>query len=340
MTGHPWRPAASRSILQQRARLLQRVRAFFWQRGVMEVETPHCLPSVAPELHQDPIVCQQGFLLTSPETAMKRLLAAGLGPIYQIGRAFRSGEHGALHNPEFAILEWYRPGWTCLELMTEVEALLVAVWADGPGAPCGPDRPAAIWRYADAFRHFAGVDPFTDSQATLLAASRQGVSPLSPVLPSCLLPDDLEREALLDLLLVQQVEPGLRAMGGAVFLVDFPPAAAAMARIEPGPPAVAKRFELYVAGVELANGYQELTDPIEQRARLLQVNRQRQELGKVPLPIDEPFLQALAHGMPECAGVALGLDRLVMLAVGAERIQEVMTFPSDCTQPDNNNGGE
>ena len=309
---HAWRPAASLEMLRQRAALLHRIRAFFEQRGVWAVETPQLLPSVAPERHQDPIVCQTGFLHSSPETAMKRLLAAGSGPIYQICRAFRANEYGTLHNPEFTILEWYRPGWSQHQLMAEVDMLLRAVL---PDAHRGQTE---IWTYADALRHWAGVDPFADSDATLRAACQRAEDG-----PTA----GLDREALLDLLLVQQVEPGFKARGGALFLVDFPPAAAAMARIDPGPPPVARRFELYVDGVELANGYQELTDPAEQRRRLLQANRQRQAMGNPPLPIDEAFLQALEHGLPECAGVAMGLDRLIMLALGARRIQEVMAFP-------------
>lgn len=326
---HMWRPTASQTILQQRAALIHHIRAFFWQRGVLEVETPQRLPAVAPEQHQDPIACQLGFLLTSPETSMKRLLAAGHGPIYQICRAFRADEQGALHTPEFTILEWYRPGWSYRELMIEVETLLWTVldfsgWVARGGKPAQ----AEVWSYAEAFRQFAGVDPFADSVALLRAACRRGAPAGVGSTPSVdPLPADLERETLLDLLLLEQVEPGLKGRGGAVFLVDFPPTAAAMACIDPGPPAVAQRFELYMAGVELANGYQELTDPVEQRHRLLMANQQRQQMGKQPLPIDEPFLQALAYGLPSCAGVAIGLDRLVMLALGQQQIQEVMAFP-------------
>ncbi len=328
--GNRWRPSASQAILQHRALLLHHLRAFFWQRGVLEVETPQRLASVAPELHQDPIACAGGFLQTSPETAMKRLLAAGSGPIYQVCRAFRGDEQGTLHNPEFTILEWYRPGWSVRELMAEVEALLTELLASVSGMHrIGPPGRAEIWAYRAAFQHFAGIDPFAASEAALWAACRcDALSDPSSGLSSA----PLDRESLLDLLLVQRVEPGLKARGGAVFLVDFPPASAAMAQIDPGPPAVARRFELYLDGVELANGYQELTDPVEQRQRLLQINRQRQERGKPALPIDEAFLRALECGLPECAGVALGLDRLIMLALGARRIQEVMAFPVEHIQ--------
>lgn len=330
-TPQAWRPVATPAILRQRAHLLHQVRNFFWQRGVMEVETPQLLPGVAPELHQDPIACQCGFLSTSPETTMKRLLAAGCGPVYQICRSFRAGEQGVLHNPEFTILEWYQPGWSYRDLMIEVESLLWTVLeCTGWLARGGKRTRAECWHYREAFRHFAGVDPFTDSVALLRAAcqgeSTAGVRSERQIDP---LPEGLDRQDLLDLLLLQQVEPGLKRRGGPVFLLDFPPEAAAMARIDPGPPAVAQRFELYMEGVELANGYQELTDPVEQQHRLLHTNQQRQQTGKQPLPIDERFLHALAHGLPACAGVAVGLDRLIMLALGANQIQEVMAFPWD-----------
>lgn len=292
-----WRPVASQEVLIQRANLMNQIRAFFWQRGILEVETPQLLSHVAPELHQDPIACQERFLQTSPETAMKRLLAAGMGPIYQICHAFRDGEWGTLHNPEFTMLEWYRPGWSYRALMAEVEALLWEVL--GTTRPAGEQ--ARVLTFGAAFQQFAGVDPF---------------SAHSP-----------EWAETLDRLLVQQVEPGLKAMGGAVFLVDFPPFAAAMAQVDPGPPAAAMRFELYLDGVELANGYQELIHAKEQRQRLLHTNQQRQSMKKKTLPIDEKFLQALASGLPECSGVALGLDRLIMLALGAKNIQAVMAFP-------------
>ncbi len=316
MADDDWRPVASWDILQQRGHLMRRIRDFFWQRQVWEVETPQRLSSVAPELHQDPIPCQAGFLQPSPETAMKRLLAAGMGPIYQICHAFRADECGSLHNPEFSILEWYQPGWSDRALMVEVEALLWTVLADShPG-----HKPAQVMRFTEAFQKFAGVDPLLASDAALAMAC-QGRAHHGT--------ETLDRADLLDLIVIQRVEPGLKAMGGAIFLVDFPPSVAAMARIDPGPPAVARRFELYFNGIELANGYQELTDPDEQRMRLGEINKQRQLRGKPPLPVDEKFLRALDHGLPECSGVALGLDRLMMLALGAKTIQAVMTFPGD-----------
>ncbi|WP_130470344.1 EF-P lysine aminoacylase EpmA [Candidatus Magnetaquicoccus inordinatus] len=318
-----WQPVATWWRLQRRAELLARIRAFFQQRGVVEVETPLLLPAMAPELHQDPMVCAEGYLQGSPETAMKRLLAAGAGAIYQMGRAFRAGEVGRLHNPEFTILEWYRPGWRVAELQREVEALLLSIVAlPSKGLCCSTAGEAKLLTYGEAMQRFAGVDPWDDSLTQLQQKCRESAAE-GELLPLA----GLERQELLDWLLLQHVEPALRAEGGMVFLTDFPPTAAAMAEIDPGPPPVAKRFELYVNGVELANGYQELRDAQELRHRFQEVNRQRQRLGKKTLPIDELFLQAMEAGLPVCAGVALGVDRLLMLAVQTESIQEVMAFP-------------
>jgi lysyl-tRNA synthetase class 2 len=315
-----WRPVASWPVLQRRAQLLARIRAFFLQRGVLEVETPLLLAAVAPELHQDPMRCEAGYLQGSPETGMKRLLAAGAGAIYQLGRAFRAGEVGRLHNPEFTLLEWYRPGWTLAELMQEV-ALLVRSILELPPSPgcCTTTEGANCLTYAAALQRFAGVDPWRATLAQLQQRCRESGADAALV--------GMERQDLLDCLLVQKVEPALRALGGMVFLCDFPVAAAAMAEIVPGEPPVARRFELYVNGIELANGYQELRDAEEQRQRLLAVNRQRLQQGKSALPVDALFLQALEAGLPPCAGVALGVDRLIMLALQAESIQEGMAFP-------------
>ncbi|MBF0096779.1 MAG: EF-P lysine aminoacylase GenX [Magnetococcales bacterium] len=315
-----WRPVASWPVLQRRAQLLARIRAFFLQRGVVEVETPLLLAAVAPELHQDPIRCAAGYLQGSPETAMKRLLAAGAGSIYQMGRAFRADEVGRLHNPEFTLLEWYRPGWTLAELMQEVALLVCTIleWPHPTGG-CSASEGSLHLTYAEAMQRCAGVDPWcaTLDQLRQLCRAEGADTAL----------EGMERQDLLDFLLVQKVEPALRAQGGMVFLSDFPAAAAAMAEIVPGEPALARRFELYVNGIELANGYQELRDAEEQRQRLLAVNRQRVEQGKSALPVDALFLQAMEAGLPPCAGVAVGVDRLIMLALQTASIQEGMAFP-------------
>ncbi len=322
------------------------MRTFFAERGVLEVETPLLGSATVPDLHIHSLVTELGepgrpagqvrrtlYLQTSPELAMKRLLAAGSGPIYQLGRAFRDGEAGRRHNPEFTLLEWYRPGFDHHRLMNEVEALLDATVGDRLAV-----RPAQRLTYAQAFERHAGIDPFRDPPERLRAAvARAGAAP-SDRLPD--LGDD--RDAWLDLLMTTTVEPRLGWEGDpaegrprATFVHDYPASQAALARVrpgaggEPGEPAVAERFELYVAGVELANGFHELADPEEQRRRFEADLAQRRARGLAEVPLDERFLAALEAGLPASAGVALGFDRLVMLATGAESIAEVMAFNVD-----------
>ncbi|MBF0181357.1 MAG: EF-P lysine aminoacylase GenX [Magnetococcales bacterium] len=303
-----WRPAATPRGLAARAATLRAIREFFAQRGVMEVETPLLGHAAVPDEATRPLGCGGMFLSTSPEPAMKRLLATGCGPIYQITRAFRDEELGSLHNPEFTMLEWYRPGWNWEALAREAVELMQTVL--GPG-------PVHEFTYAQLFRNWAGVDAYNDPEARL-AAMLEG-----PV------PSGLDRWGLLDLLLVQRVEPVLRTLDGVVMVTRFPAERAAMAVIDPGPPPTARRFELYARGVELVNGYQELTDWQEQAARFEHANRRLEAEGRSPLPVDRNFLAALRAGLPECAGAALGVDRLVMLSVGATSLGEVLAFPFD-----------
>ncbi|MBF0282925.1 MAG: EF-P lysine aminoacylase GenX [Magnetococcales bacterium] len=310
-----WRPTATVERLRLRAELLARTRAFFAERGVMEVETPMLLPTVPVEKHIHPIPAlpegtheRPRFLHASPEAAMKRLLAAGCGAIYQFARVFRAGEWGRLHNPEFTMLEWYRPGWDDQLLMRETAQLADQL------LDCGP---ATMLSYRELFLEHAGFDPLLieSGQLKKLAAALPAPPAGNP-----------GRDGLLDLFLVQKVEPALQTRGGALIVHGYPPSQAAMARIDPGPPPTARRFELYVHGVELANGYWELTNPVEQEERLNQANRQRVKEGLAPMPMDDKFLTALEAGLPSCAGVALGFDRLVMLAAGAASLSEVMAF--------------
>ncbi|MBF0214179.1 MAG: EF-P lysine aminoacylase GenX [Magnetococcales bacterium] len=303
-----WRPAASPAGLAARAGTLRRLRAFFDERGVLEVETPLRSRAAVPDDSIQPMGCEGGYLSTSPETAMKRLVAAGSGAIYQIAKAFRAGESGPWHNPEFTMLEWYRPEWSWRALMEETAALIQSVLGE---------MTVREYTFAEAFQAFAGVDPFaSDTDALMRALS---VPP----------PAGVDRMGLLDLLLNDRVEPGFRALGGLVFLTRFPAERAAMACVDPTPPATALRFECYARGVELVNGYQELTDGDEQEARLAEANRKRIAAGLPSLPLDERFLAALRAGFPRTAGAALGVDRLVMLALGAERIEAVLAFPED-----------
>ncbi|MBF0124819.1 MAG: EF-P lysine aminoacylase GenX [Magnetococcales bacterium] len=318
-----WRPTATWQRLQQRALLLSHCRRFFSERGVLEVDTPSLSRSALPEHHIEPITCCADgssagalFLHTSPEAAMKRLLAAGSGPIYQLCHVFRAHEMGPHHHPEFTMLEWYRPGWNWFQLMMEV-AELVGQLLD---IELPPHPFPLTMSYRQALIQYAGIDLLEENQATLrrhLPADQAAAL------------SDSDYETLLDWFWVDRVEPALARHHPALFITHFPVARAAMARVDPGPPATACRFELYIHGVELANGYQELTDAGEQERRLVAANDQRRLQGLVSLPIDQHFLAALAEGMPECAGVALGFDRLVMLACGATSIDQVTAFHID-----------
>ncbi|MBF0383294.1 MAG: EF-P lysine aminoacylase GenX [Magnetococcales bacterium] len=303
-----WQPSASLETLKSRAHIINLIRQFFQNRDVLEVTTPVLLSTVAPERYQNPQVCDNGFLHSSPETAMKRLVAAGYGSIFQICQVFRADEAGVMHNPEFTMLEWYRPGWAMADLMVEVGDLLQHI------LNCPP--PITL-TFCQAFQKYVGIDPFLSPLSEL--SEKVSVPP----------PDGLDRGGLVDLLLVDRLEPALKKQGGSLFLLDYPAWDPAMAEVDPGPPKVAKRFEMYVDGVELANGYQELRDADEQNRRFLQVNQQRKQDGRQQLPIDNHFLDALKHGLPRCAGVALGVDRLLMLAMKKNRIADVMAFPVD-----------
>ncbi|TGN40071.1 EF-P lysine aminoacylase EpmA [Marinobacter confluentis] len=314
-----WQPTASLAALESRAQQLAWVRGFFASRKVMEVETPvmgRCsvtdlnIGSVpaSPQLPGDE--SRQYWLQTSPEYPMKRLLAAGAGPIYQVARVFRDGERGVRHNPEFSLLEWYRPGFDDRELMAEV-ADLVCGWLGCP-------RPAYL-TYRQAFEQFVGVDPFAADDESLrrLCAPWMTDAQLSRLL----------RDECLDLLMSLRVEPELARMG-PVFITGYPESQAALARVsEVDGLRQAHRFELYVGGVELCNGYWELTDADEQQRRFDADNRARRRAGRQEMPVDQALLAAMRAGVPDCAGVALGLDRLLMLKLGLDDIAGVLAFP-------------
>jgi lysyl-tRNA synthetase class 2 len=323
-----WRPTATQENLQARARILAHVRSFFASRSVLEVETPLMSMAAATAPHLQSLTTrytgpfaphgQQLFLQTSPEFAMKRLLAAGSGPIYQICKAFRNGEVGRKHNPEFTMLEWYRPGFDQHMLMNEVELLVTDLLADVL-AHTSSERIS----YRDAFLRHAKIDIYHASSADLRACVYEqgiGVSGL----------DNNDRDAWLELLMTHSVEPHL-GQGRLCFIYDYPASQAALARIrsDPPEPEVAERFELYVNGIELASGYHELSNSDEQRRRFEQDGARRRELQAADVPVDECLLAALDQGLPDCSGVALGLDRLVMLAVGATELREVLAFSID-----------
>lgn len=318
-------------VLQLRAELRARAREFFARRGILEVETPILGDGLIVETHIDPVSCRvhgpgggrDAFLLASPEAPMKRLLASGAGPIYQFGPAFRDGEVGRRHGIEFTLLEWYRPGFDHHQLMDEVEEL-VQQWL--------PDRADDSFRrtsYRELFERSVGLDPLRASTTDVLAACRARGVPIPTNVHSV---DDA-----LDLLLVGALERDL-GVSTPEFLYDYPASQAALARVREGVDGtlLGSRFELYIDGVELANGYHELVDGEEQRLRFAAANRQRLALGRSALPLDRAFLEAMDDGLPDCAGVALGFDRLVMIAAGCASITEVRVQPGgvESSQPD------
>lgn len=310
-----WQPTASLAALRLRAELYQQIRHFFRQRDVLEVETPLLGQAASTDLHLNSMTVQADhkFLQTSPEFAMKRLLAAGSGAIYQICKAFRIGESGARHNPEFSLLEWYRPGFDHFELMTEV-ALLV-------GQLLG-ERVVRKLSYRDAFKAVLDEDPHCCSVQLLAQIALQHTGYVAPA--------DDSRDTLLDLLMSQVIEPTL-GRDEFTFIYNYPASQCALAKLSDDAQGVqvAERFELYVDGVELCNGYHELNDGAEQRRRFDRDLQQRVDNNRPMVPIDQHLVAALNHGLPDCAGVALGLDRLLMLMAKTTSIREVIAFPAD-----------
>ena len=320
-----FRPTASWQRLHKRARLLARTRQFFDERGFCEVETPLLSADVVVDRHLDPIAVtlpddprrpaagRPMWLQTSPEFAMKRLMAAGGEAIYQVTRSFRAHEQGRLHNPEFTIVEWYRRGDRLAEAMQLLSDLAEMFFARGA---------ARTVSYAETFQKSLAIDPHRAPVADLTAAVRQA----GLTIPESM--SQTDRDAWLDLLLTECIQPGLGRQSPQI-VYDYPASQGALARLKPSDPLVAERFELYLDGVELANGYVELLDPAVLRARSAAANRDRIADGKTTLPEENRLLAAMESGLPPCAGVALGFDRAVMLATGAESIAEVMAFPID-----------
>jgi len=308
--------------LEHRARLLQQLRAYFLSRGVLEVETPLLAATATTELHlqsfvvSDPLTPRQTYYLhTSPELAMKRLLAAGSGSIYQICKVFRAGELGARHNPEFTLLEWYRVDTDYDAFIAENVRLLESVLREHLNL-----QPVMQFTYRQAFQDYAGIDPFNADVAQLHAAFVAQV----PADVSAFAHAD--RQTWLELLLTHCVEPHL-PRDRLVVIRDYPAEQASLAALSPANPAVAERFEIYCNGLELANGFHELTNAEEQHQRIDQELAERQRRGLPIVPPDQKFLAALQHGLPDCCGIAIGFDRLVMLATGAQNIAAVITFP-------------
>lgn len=328
-----WRPdkfQERRPFLEARLRILDAVRRWFRDEGFLEVETPALQrsPGMEPNLRTFETVLHEPDgrqatvgLHTSPEFAMKKLLAAGAGPIFQIARAFRNGERSATHHPEFAMLEWYRPGAGWSEGAADALALInVAVEAAAPLGPADGFRPeGATWTsVADAFGDALGFDPIplqNDLGALKAAAEAAGVAPA---------PEDGWDDVFFRCML-NRIEPGLGA-NAPVVLHGYPARMAALARLAPDDPRVAERFEVFAGGFELANGFGELTDAAEQRRRF-EADLAAIEAAGGSRTIDEDFLAALEHGMPDATGVAMGFDRLVMLATGAAHIEQTLWSP-------------
>jgi elongation factor P--(R)-beta-lysine ligase len=318
--GNSWRPSASLQTLRLRAQLLAQTREFFASRGLLEVETPCLSAAAASDLHLESLAAAapggglEGWLHTSPEFPMKRLLAAGAGDIWQLARVFRGAECGRRHNPEFSLLEWYRVGWDAGALMNEVDELVRTLARDR--LALGNSQRLS---YREAFLRHAGFDPFIASLADMRCALEARDEPWP-------FGEAEDRDACLDLVLATLVEPRFDP-ARPTFVYDFPASHAALALVRPGDPPLAERFELFLGGMELANGYHELTDGDEQERRFAAELFARRARGLPEPPSDRRLLAALGHGLPACAGVALGFDRLAMILAGATHIDEVLAFP-------------
>ena len=320
--GKGWQPTADIETLKKRAQYLADVRLFFAERDTWEVETP-ILSSAAPTApyldsfttDYSPIGSdskQTQYLQTSPEFAMKRLLAAGSGSIYQIARVFRNGEQGRLHSPEFTMLEWYRIDFTLNQLMNEVEALLNKVFNYNEFERLS---------YQKAFKNCLALDVFNCSDDEVKQCGQNHI-------PSLANDFDTDRDSWLELLMSYIIEPELAKQHQAFFIYDYPASQAQLAKIKHDQQgnAVADRFELYIEGVEIANAYNELLDANELRQRFEQDNQHRKQLNKAVIPIDENLLVAMQAGLPECSGVSVGFDRLMMLVLDKKSINAVQSF--------------
>jgi lysyl-tRNA synthetase class 2 len=320
-----WQPSCSLSNLKARAEFYSQLRAFFFERNVLEVETPILgrstatdphLDSLSLDLHESPGANKESlYLHTSPEFPMKRLLASGSGPIFQICKTFRNAETGSRHNPEFSMLEWYRPGFDLKDLQQETAELVSHILGE-----CEFQSRS----YRELFREHLDIDPMQVSLEVLRNKAKDQAAYSGP---------DLSRDEYLDLLISICIEPALgRSVNGKfkpLFVSDYPASQASLAALKKDENGfwVAERFELYIDGLEIANAYHELTNAAEQRRRFEADNQARKKMGFEEIPLDKRFLAALESGMPDCSGIALGLDRLLMIKVGAKDISEVLSFP-------------
>lgn len=316
-----WQPTAKASILRARAELMAQLRQYFTVHDVLEVETPVLSRAgvTDPNIHSLQLSVDSGstrYLHTSPEFPMKRLLCSGVGNIYQISRVFRAGEKGRFHNPEFTMLEWYRLGYDHHELMRELDELMHTVWPENKALP----RSEFI-AYADAIERYCGV-PLCDLDCQKIESIIRDKGHLPPdEMPSVI-------DVWLDLLITHVVAPQFPKNRFTV-LFDYPESQAALARIRQDDIPVAERFEMYFGELEIANGFHELTDPIEQQQRFRDEQAKRQTSGLPHIPFDQNLIDALTHGMPDCAGVAVGVDRLLMILCDVDSISEVLSFDHD-----------
>lgn len=314
-----WQPSAELDVLRKRAEIIGNIRQFFHSRNVMEVETPVLSRHAVTDIHLhsfhtefvSPISpnAETLYLTTSPEFAMKRLLCAGSGPIFQLCKSFRNEEAGRYHNPEFTMLEWYRTGFDDRALMDEVDQFMQDIVFTAK---------AQRMSYQSAFQQFLGIDPLAISLDELKEVSSElGFVDIAK--------DENNPDTLLQLLFCEKIENQI-GKKCPCFVYDFPASQAALAQIDVDNPKVARRFELYFQGIELANGFYELADAEEQLSRFTADNNQRQQLNLPEMPVDKDLIGALHNGLPDCAGVALGIDRLLMLALGKQKIADVMSF--------------
>ncbi len=306
---HDWHPTASLATLKQRAQLIQTIRTFFIDQSVLEVETPLLGQYPVTDPYIESIKTTSGWLQTSPEYAMKRLLAAYQTDIFQLCKAFRQEESGNQHHPEFTLLEWYRTGFDHHQLMNEVDVLLQQLL----------NMPTATKHsYQHIFEEILSINPLTSTVDELQQCAKKHhiEQPFS----------DPNRDDWLMLLFHHLIEPTFTATR-ATFIYDYPSTQAALAKINEYNPKTAARFEVYVGNIELANGFHELTDAATQKARFMQNNQRRTQQGASSMPIDDNLLSALQHGLPSCSGVALGIDRLLMVALSQSNINSVTSFP-------------
>lgn len=309
-----WKPTASHKNLKLRAELYAKIRTFFAKRDVMEVETPLLCKHTVTDPHIEsfavPIDSHTNYYLqTSPEYAMKRLLCAGSGAIYQITKSFRIGESGRQHNPEFTMLEWYRPDFNHHDLMNEIDLFLQTVLQTPSAEKIS---------YRDLFLQYLNIDPFQidlKSLKKLIAEKNIHVDT-----------KNIDHDTALQILLSHLIEPSM-GIGTPLFLYGFPPSQAALSKIRDEHPRVAERFELYINGSEIANGFHELTDADEQKTRFEKNQQAREENNQAVPDIDYYFIDALQSGLPNCAGVAIGIDRLLMQYAKTNNIQDVISFP-------------